>query len=496
MGKNNRARRSAKQKARQQSNRPNRRGQLDDVLGTPPSLRELVDDGWHQVALASMRDEPIVPVLVVLAELPRRDVDLGAERALMSQVARLWLGGWQPAELVRQTARTVGSSTSRMLVSSAIAADHLGRSPAGLDDRWQQQLDDLRLPELGSRSGWIRRIVDDEPTRRAQLEVIADAIVAICALPRLDTLIPPPGADPSSIWPPGGGTVSPTGPVDPTIERVRNLLAKAESTEFDAEAAAFTAKAQELIVRHAIDRALLAHHAGSDPSDRPVAVRVFVDAPYADAKSFLLQIIADESRCRSVFHAGLDMSTVVGFPSDVGPCSCCSHHSSYRLRPRSTKRRRALPRALGHEANRSVRRSTWRSPVASAIALQRHPKSRPKPRLPNSAAPSSRCSPTAATRSTTSSTDASTTSVRAGSGAATTPPGGRAASLPPIGPRCTTATSLQRRRPPHRRPPNSAADVSARLDGATISQRVDLTMRPTARPPARPSDVATLLAWT
>jgi hypothetical protein len=317
MGKNNRARRSAKQKARQQSNRPNRRGQLDDVLGTPPSLRELVDDGWHQVALASMRDEPIVPVLVVLAELPRRDVDLGAERALMSQVARLWLGGWQPAELVRQTARTVGSSTSRMLVSSAIAADHLGRSPAGLDDRWQQQLDDLRLPELGSRSGWIRRIVDDEPTRRAQLEVIADAIVAICALPRLDTLIPPPGADPSSIWPPGGGTVSPTGPVDPTIERVRNLLAKAESTEFDAEAAAFTAKAQELIVRHAIDRALLAHHAGSDPSDRPVAVRVFVDAPYADAKSFLLQIIADESRCRSVFHAGLDMSTVVGFPSDV-----------------------------------------------------------------------------------------------------------------------------------------------------------------------------------
>ena len=40
------------------------------------------------------------------------------------------------------------------------------------------------------------------------------------------------------------------------LDKVRALLAKAESTTFDAEAEAFTAKAQELMARHRIDRAV------------------------------------------------------------------------------------------------------------------------------------------------------------------------------------------------------------------------------------------------
>lgn len=43
---------------------------------------------------------------------------------------------------------------------------------------------------------------------------------------------------------------------------MRGLLAKAEATEFEQEAEALTAKAQQLIARHAVDGALL--HAGSD----------------------------------------------------------------------------------------------------------------------------------------------------------------------------------------------------------------------------------------
>ncbi len=102
---------------------------------------------------------------------------------------------------------------------------------------------------------------------------------------------------------------------DAVLARVRALLAQAESTTYGAEAAAFTAKAQELMARHAIDHALVWERAGRDES--PVTVRLPVDDPYADAKSLLLQIVATHSRCRAVFHERYTLSTIVGFASDV-----------------------------------------------------------------------------------------------------------------------------------------------------------------------------------
>jgi hypothetical protein len=48
------------------------------------------------------------------------------------------------------------------------------------------------------------------------------------------------------------------------LDRVRALLAKAESTEFPKEAEALSARAQELMARHRIDRALLAALAARD----------------------------------------------------------------------------------------------------------------------------------------------------------------------------------------------------------------------------------------
>ena len=50
---------------------------------------------------------------------------------------------------------------------------------------------------------------------------------------------------------------------DRVLRRIRGLLAKAESTEFPEEAEALTAKAQELMTRHAVDAALL--DAGPSP---------------------------------------------------------------------------------------------------------------------------------------------------------------------------------------------------------------------------------------
>ena len=124
----------------------------------------------------------------------------------------------------------------------------------------------------------------------------------------LPTLIPPPGSTA-----PASGEVADVD--DPVLVKVRALLAQAESTTFDAEAAAFTAKAQELMARHAIDAAVL--WASSERDERPTTIRLPIDDPYADIKALLLHHVALRSRCRAVRHVHYGLVSVVGFASDV-----------------------------------------------------------------------------------------------------------------------------------------------------------------------------------
>ena len=84
------------------------------------------------------------------------------------------------------------------------------------------------------------------------------------------------------------------------LDKIRSLLAKAESTEFEPEAEAFTAKAQELMARYRIDRAVLAAGTAGDRKE-PAARRVAVHDPYASAKATLLSQVADANGCRAVW---------------------------------------------------------------------------------------------------------------------------------------------------------------------------------------------------
>ena len=148
--------------------------------------------------------------------------------------------------------------------------------------------------------------------------MFADVLATMRRLPLLDVLLPPPGsgADSPSMWPLFDRHRERGGHAEPVLARIRNLLAKAESSTFDAEAMAFTAKAQELMTRHAIDAAFVTAGARSH-RDQPTAIRLPIDAPYVDAKSFLLHTVAKAGRCRSVLHPEWAFSTVVGFPSDL-----------------------------------------------------------------------------------------------------------------------------------------------------------------------------------
>ena len=231
-----------------------------------------------------------------------------------------WRRGWHPAELVRQMDRSFGARHARL--ATDLVAGEMRRYPATtVDERWAAQ-----LAALGAQAWWGR---DDEHLERwreregldraAAVSCALETVCTIARLPELSLLLPLPGTATRSsqaAWA-AGRTVD-----QRMLERVRALLAKAESTEFPEEAEALTARAQELMARHSIDEALVAAVAarqsgkagsGTEASGR----RLFVDSPYEAAKAILLDVIAKANRCRAVWHKQLGMSSVVGFPSDL-----------------------------------------------------------------------------------------------------------------------------------------------------------------------------------
>jgi len=245
------------------------------------------------------------------AELAAADpalVDPEAEGAMLRLVGLLWRHGWQPAELVRH-ARRFNARTGR-LVATAVAADHVHRDRATLHPRWVDQIDALELPAVGGAVGWLASYARSERIDRVSLTLDVLTAIALLADTRpLHVTIPPPGA------PNGPPTATQSRIDDPILVKVRALLAQAESTPFEAEAEAFTAKAQELMARHSLDAALL--WAASTRDERPTTIRIPIDDPYADITSMLLHTVARHSRCRAIYDDAYGLSTVIGFASDV-----------------------------------------------------------------------------------------------------------------------------------------------------------------------------------
>ncbi|MHB8451038.1 MAG: DUF2786 domain-containing protein, partial [Mycobacteriales bacterium] len=151
-------------------------------------------------------------------------------------------------------------------------------------------------------------------SRAVALRCALETLALLWELPVLPLLSPPPSqwrATPSRS---GASRSRASTSVDPKLlDRVRALLSKAESTAFAAEAEAYTAKAQQMMSRHAIDHAMLAPEETGAPEGR----RLGIDDPYARSKSILLQQVALASRCRTVWYSDLGFSTVFGFAADL-----------------------------------------------------------------------------------------------------------------------------------------------------------------------------------
>ena len=160
---------------------------------------------------------------------------------------------------------------------------------------------------LLARYGWTERDCDELEARRLKVPNGASDIERSVRLLALFCDLPPlPDAEPRRTAPSDD---------DGMLAKIRALLAKAESTTFPAEAEALSAKAQELMARHRIDHVLLT--GGAPGADVPVGRRIWLDDPYADAKSQLLATVARANRCQSIELGTIGVCQVIGFAVDL-----------------------------------------------------------------------------------------------------------------------------------------------------------------------------------
>jgi uncharacterized protein DUF2786 len=323
VGKANRLRRKAKEKDRARRGQQRRSGQTahnpfsGPFSGNPqpgrPSAVEQVELVVDEAVYASVEaDDDLVRACGTrLAEQGSPQlVDRTLHRVLAESVTLTWRFGWQPVDLVRFARRDHGKLVA-LMITDAIASEMRAYSPATVDESWQRQLAQLGAVvwwpnDNGFLQDWAKAQGSD---RRTAIEIVLRSVALLRTLPRLQLLCPPPGKGRPSAR-------AATTQVDQRmLDKVRALLAKAESTEFPEEAEALTSRAQQLMARYSIDHALLAAETGS--REEPAGRRLPVDNPYESPKAVLLSEVAQANRCKAVWSKALGFSTVLGFPADL-----------------------------------------------------------------------------------------------------------------------------------------------------------------------------------
>lgn len=221
-------------------------------------------------------------------------------------ILRAWEWGWMPREVLSALRKSLSAEAVR--AGAVMMRGQLGRYPdTQLSDRWNVHREELAasVPFAGVAKAsaglgrWDRIVL---------WAAVLEAFHLISGLPKIAKVEPLPG----DLLITHGLGVAESSRV---YEKIRALLAKAESTDSDAEAEAFTAKAQQLIARHSISEALLSE-AGQDKRE-PEALRVIIERPYEQPKSELLAQIADANHCRSVYWPEGGFTTLIGDRGDL-----------------------------------------------------------------------------------------------------------------------------------------------------------------------------------
>ncbi|MGV8874044.1 MAG: DUF2786 domain-containing protein [Rhodococcus sp. (in: high G+C Gram-positive bacteria)] len=226
--------------------------------------------------------------------------------------------GWQPAELVHVTRQCAGSDGVAVVVEALGA--HAARSSAErlAPDSWRDQLSELNVDSAGSTTAdrvqrW--RSYNRRSSAQSWNTLLLVLGCATWLLP-LEKLLPPPARWTSNTTPAGTGRATDS----KMLARIRGLLAKAESTQFPAEAEAFSTKAQDLMTRYAIDSAILDARSTRSPIDDVITRRIMVSNPYSKAKLLLLHCVCKANGAKTLWKKKYLLASVIGMPVDLDLC--------------------------------------------------------------------------------------------------------------------------------------------------------------------------------
>ncbi len=302
MSTKNRQRRAAKARRRAaEHGRPKRTPSPDTPPPPSASSHSPAFIALTKAILDSVDGRPRPADVEQLARHPVEEQQRAVDTLLSAWVSRLIARSWTPSDIAEIVRRHAGEPAVA-LVLGLVAAETAQHDPATVAPEWRAQLTGVE-PATGV-SVWVSRSGLVWPDARAEL---LGLMIAIAFLPELEVVMSPPGS-----WRPVAGPAR--GVDERMLAKVRALLAKAESTEFDEEAEALTAKAQQLMTEHAIDRAMA--DAGDSAGPAPSVRRLWLDAPYVDAKAALVNTVANHNRARCV-SSRLGYVTLVGFASDL-----------------------------------------------------------------------------------------------------------------------------------------------------------------------------------
>ena len=342
MGKNNQQRRAAKRRQRQHRKSTDA-GQnvyrfaaaayggsswTKSEIGEEELLRHQANQTLkEQIALAAQVERTaflarlVHSWLAAQSERQQRILDEQMSLRFMAMVASLWEHGWQPADLLHAARRLDGRSAALM---AALISEQAHRTQA-FERAPKPWLSQLRTAERDAAAA--RLTTPSIPTgflaAAAQVRAgvgLVDAWATVLRLashleqlPSLPRLV----ESPSEWCKSRQRRLAPSDSADRArvLTKIRALLAKAEATEYAAEAEALTAKAQDLMTRHAIDEALL--HANDDEPVDVISLRIHVSAPYPSEKVSLLNQVARTNRCRLIWLEKFAIATLVGTPVDV-----------------------------------------------------------------------------------------------------------------------------------------------------------------------------------
>ena len=248
----------------------------------------------------------------VLAELTDRGagpawcalVTARVATALVDPLIAALRSGWEPRDISAVLRRKVASRRPTSWPPFLPEALRSHRPDTVRGARWEAQVSEL-APDA-------RRLATASPTWEADICTRVTALGLLSHLGALPELTSPTQRP------------APRPDLDPSLlDKVRALLAKAEATAFEEESDAFLSKAQELMTRHNLDRAVLLEAGqGGGPASRP-AVAGWT-TPISSKKASCSPLSPEPTGAARCHCTSTGSSRSSGTPTTSAPPRCCS----------------------------------------------------------------------------------------------------------------------------------------------------------------------------